>query len=305
MSFSRFAQFTVLLNLLVIIWGGYTSASGSGDGCGTDWPLCSNLVAETASVTRFETLVEFTHRMTSGVALLAVIALLVWARRRYPTRHIVRRMAWASFVFIILESLLGAGLVIFEYVDTNESLARAFWQPIHLVNTNLLLGCLGLTAWWATQPLPERWQPRLNWIIGLLVGLLLLGGFGTIAALASTIFPSESFVDGVQRDFARDEHYLIRLRVLHPLIATVLGGYLYSLRNRWPHRWANVALGLFVTQYILGALAAVLLTPIWMGLLHLLLSDLLWLSVVFWLATLLATVPVELHTAAKARATTA
>lgn len=310
LRFVRYSWLVLVLNIAVIVWGGFVSASGSGDGCGTDWPLCGNLTAAESTVTARETAIEFIHRGTSGLALLAVIGLLLWARRRFAAGHPARRAALWSFIFIVIESLLGAALVIFAWVDTNESLARAFVQPVHLLNTFLLLGALGLTAWWGSgrAPVVLRGNRRAALLLGgALLGLVVLGMFGTLASLASTIFPSESFLAGVQRDFARDEHWLIRLRIWHPIVATALGGYLFALRRALlPTLPADTAaeplsaalLALFAVQYALGGLNAVLLTPVWLQLVHLFLTDVLWLLALFLAATVLAQAPARQRLAA-------
>ena len=49
-----------------------------------------------------------------------------------------------------LEALVGAGLVIFEWVAHDTSLARPFVVAIHLINTFLLLGAITFTGWWAS-----------------------------------------------------------------------------------------------------------------------------------------------------------
>ena len=44
---SRFARYgwgVLAFNLLVILWGAYVRASGSGAGCGAHWPLCNGTV---------------------------------------------------------------------------------------------------------------------------------------------------------------------------------------------------------------------------------------------------------------------
>ena len=297
-SFTEFAWAIVIFTLFVIIWGGFVSASGSGDGCGSNWPLCQQLVDQ--EVRSIETFVEFFHRATSGLALLGVIALIVGAFRHYPKAHRVRRGAIYSGVFMITESLLGAALVLFQWVDTNESLARAFVQPIHLVNTFLLMGSLGLTAWWASGHDVPRFSSEnrraLRLLIFGLVGIVLVSSFGTIASLASTIFPSESFFDGVQKDFARDVHYLIRLRVWHPILAVGVGMYLQWVGNRLDrmyqhprvHQLSGMILTIYWIQFGMGLLNAILLTPIWLQLLHLLGAHLIWLTMVLLGATVLS-----------------
>ena len=70
--YARFAWATVGFNLLVIVWGAFVRATGSGAGCGKHWPLCDGEVTPPLESTA--QLIEFTHRLTSGVALLAVLA---------------------------------------------------------------------------------------------------------------------------------------------------------------------------------------------------------------------------------------
>jgi heme A synthase len=146
--FARYAWFVLGYNLLVIMWGAYVRASGSGAGCGNHWPLCRGAVIPRSPA--LETLVEISHRFTSGLSLIFVIGLVFWSFQRFPRRHPVRAAAVVSLVFILTEALIGAGLVLFEYVAHNASTARAFWMSGHLINTFLLLGALALTAWWAS-----------------------------------------------------------------------------------------------------------------------------------------------------------
>jgi heme A synthase len=295
-NFARYAWAVLVFNLFVIVWGGFVSASGSGDGCGTDWPYCGNLAATEIDTS---TLVEFFHRGTSGLALLSVVALLILALRRYPKGHRVRKAAgWAMF-FMVTESLLGAGLVIFQWVDTNESLARAFVQPLHLINTFLLTASIALTAWWASGYPAAKWRANralTTKMLLFLLGLMILSVFGAIASLASTLFPSDTFIEGVQKDFTQNVHYLIRLRIWHPVFATAIGLfliYLYGDVNdtapspqvRRLSRWV---LTLFWLQYLFGAFNAFLLAPIWLQLTHLLVTHVMWVLAVLWTAAALA-----------------
>ncbi|MEZ4515863.1 MAG: hypothetical protein R3C44_03150 [Chloroflexota bacterium] len=105
-------------------------------------------------------------------------ALLAWSLYLYPRGHRVRRGAFVSTVFILTEGLVGAGLVLFELVAHNQSVARVYWMGAHLINTFLLLGSLTLTAWWASggRPIRLRGQGKTGWLIGgALVLLLFLG----------------------------------------------------------------------------------------------------------------------------------
>ena len=87
-TFERAAWSVLAYNVLVILWGAVVRATGSGAGCGDHWPLCNGAIVPRAPA--IETVVEFTHRLTSGVALMAVVALLLTALASFPKGHVVR-----------------------------------------------------------------------------------------------------------------------------------------------------------------------------------------------------------------------
>src|SRR3712207_2335832 len=146
--FSHYAWGLLVYNLAVILWGAYVRATGSGAGCGSHWPLCNGDVIPRSPVE--ETVIEFVHRITSGLALVMVIWLVAWSRRLFPRDHRVRVAALCSLIFIVIEALIGAALVRFELVGNNASVTRAVVLALHLMNTFYLLGTLALTAWWAS-----------------------------------------------------------------------------------------------------------------------------------------------------------
>ena len=269
-------------NLLVVLWGAYVRASGSGAGCGSHWPLCNGEVLPRAP--RIETIIEFTHRAMSGLALLAVAGLCVWAFRAFPRRHRVRLMAGLSMAFLLLEALLGAGLVLFEYVDRNASVGRAIYLSAHLVNTQLLLGVLALTGWFARDSTSARGSPRAGLLLAALPLALVVSVTGAIAALGDTLFPATSIVAGFRQDFSSTAHFLLRLRILHPVLAIASGIYflfagIAVIRSSASLTGWAVA-GLVVVQLCAGAMNLALLAPVGMQLVHLLLADLLWIALV-------------------------
>ncbi len=300
MKLTRFASFAwgvLLYNLGVILWGAFVRASGSGAGCGSHWPLCNGDVIPRAEY--IETIVEFTHRLTSGVALLLVIGMAVWAFRAFSTGHPVRLGAILSLVFIISEALVGAGLVLFGLVGDNSSVMRAVVIAIHLFNTFLLVAALSLTAWWASggRPVKLRGQGLVGMLLGIAVaGALLLGITGAITALGDTLFPVGSVAEGIERDFSSTAHFLERLRIIHPAVAVVLGLYLVvagglvsTLRSSPQTRlFASLLGSLYVVQLAVGLLNVTLLAPIWLQLVHLLLADLVWIALILLTANALS-----------------
>lgn len=291
MKLGRFAKFTwgvLLYNLAVIAWGAFVRASGSGAGCGSHWPSCQGEIIPRAP--QVETLIEFTHRLMSGTAFLLVVGLFVWAWRAYPKGHSVRLGAALSMVFMVSEALVGAGLVLFELVAENDSIARALAISVHLVNTFLLLAALSLTAWWASgaRSVRLKWDVYTWLFTAALLGMLVLGTSGAVTALGDTLFPSGSLGQALQEDFSPTAHILIRLRVLHPTLALVVSVCLILLSNwisRQRHASTIRGLGkalilLVVVQMAAGVINVFLLAPIWMQLVHLMLADAIWITLV-------------------------
>lgn len=307
--FARFAWFLLGYNLLVVLWGAFVRATGSGAGCGSHWPLCNGEVLPRPE--SLETVVEFTHRLTSGIDGLLVLALLVWAFRLFPRRHPVRFGAVWAFLFLVSESLVGAGLVRFELVADNASTARALVMMAHLLNTFLLLAGLTVTAAWARLPFGDpaddgaeaedgapsrRWLPLVvrpsdpvPWVLGLgVVGMLLLGVSGAIAALGDTLFPVSSFQEGWAQKLDPAAHILVRLRIWHPAVALAVGLWVMLsagwLRRRRPvapvRRVTAVLVGIYLVQLVLGVVNVLLAAPVWMQLVHLLVADLAWIALV-------------------------
>lgn len=295
--FAGFAWGVLGFNLLVILWGAYVRATGSGAGCGSHWPLCNGEVMPRSAAA--DTLIEFTHRTTSGLALLLVVAMFIWARRAWPDGHAVRTGALLSLVFIVIEALLGAGLVLFELVADDDSTFRAVSMVLHLINTFILVGVLSLTAWWASGGSPvriSRADPRLWMIAAGLLGLLAVGATGAIAALGDTLFPSASLGEGLRDSFSSESHPLIQLRKYHPFLAIGLGlaviglaRYLARSGTRVTRRLASALGGVYLLQLAAGVVNIVLLAPVWMQLVHLLLADLVWIGLVLLGAATLAT----------------
>jgi heme a synthase len=285
---ATFAWLTLAYNLGVILWGAYVRASGSGAGCGEHWPLCNGVASPRDPSTA--TLIEFSHRLTSGLALIAVVVLLVWVWRVCAPGHPARRgAAWTVF-FMLTEAGVGAGLVLFQLVADNASMARAMFMAVHLLNTFVLLSALTLTAWWLSGGAPLdvlRHRGAALVFGGVALGMLVVGASGAVAALGDTLFPHNSLSEALQADLSPTSHVLIRLRFLHPIFAILVGATLMvgasALAIRSGKSGWRLAVGVVVLaglQLALGFLNVVLLAPTWMQMIHLLVADLLWVTFV-------------------------
>jgi heme A synthase len=210
----------------------------------------------------------------------------------------VRFGALLSFVFIVMEGLVGASLVLFEWVAHNASVARAVSTAVHFTNTLFLLTALTLTAWWANggQRLPWRQQGQRTWLTGLgLLALIILGSSGAINALGDTLFPVGSLREGIQQDFAPTAHFLVQLRIWHPILAIGTSLYLwlmsqYLTADNAPtelKRWTRRLKIILIVQLLVGFSNVLLLAPIWLQIVHLLLADLVLITFVLFAATVL------------------
>ncbi len=284
-NFTRFAWATLGWNVAVVLWGAYVRASGSGAGCGNHWPLCNGEVVPHAA--QVQTIIEFTHRAMTGVAFFAVAGLLAWSIRLFPRAHRARQAALASFTFLIVEALLGAGLVLLNYVGANNSAGRALYLSLHLANTLLLLAALTVTAWFSRDAEPARGRVSRLAAAALPIAIL-VSVSGAIAALGDTLFPAASLSEGMRQDLSRTAHFLVRLRVFHPVLAILAGVFFAStavsmLRVKQRpevHRIALAVLILTVAQLCAGGINLALLAPVWMQIVHLLMADLVWISLV-------------------------
>lgn len=297
-GFAKYAWFALAYNIVVILWGVFLRASKSGDGCGQHWLTCHGEVIPSAP--ELKTVIEFSHRLTSGIAFLVVLILLIWAFRKFENGSAIRKSAVVAFIFIVTEALVGAGLVLTGNTAETLTAARPFWMIGHLTNTFILLAFLSLTAWFASggKPFSLKTQPKILWLLILaVVGILFIGMSGSVAALSSMLFPSETLSEGLAKDFSQTSHILLRLRLSHPILSILVSVYLIFLagwlKKKFENspsvtRWSNALSVLIIIQIAFGALTLLTLAPILMQLGHLLLADLIWISFVLMSANVLS-----------------
>ena len=300
--FATYAWFVLAFSLTVVLWGAGVRATGSGAGCGDQWPLCNGGWLPQSS--QLQTIIEFTHRVTSGPTLgLLVVGLVAFAFRSFPRRHAVRCFAALALLFTATEALIGAALVLLGHVGTNTSPNRAYTLAIHLINTMVLLAVLALTAWFAVASATGRTEasterPVSRALLGCaLLAFLTISVTGTIAALGDTLFASNSLAQGIRQDLSPSAPFFVRLRVWHPIVAVLLGCFLFGFAfaiviHKGPapaaRRLALAVAFLTLVQAGVGAMNVLLLAPLWMQLIHLFVADLLWLALVLMSAEMIA-----------------
>lgn len=318
--FSRFGWGLLAYTIFVVAFGAWVRITGSGAGCGQHWPTChGEIVPRSPSI---ETVIEFSHRLTSGLYGILVLGLLVWAIRRFPRGHLVRVASWLTLVFTITEALVGAGLVKLSLVADDASVARAAMMAVHLVNTSFLTGTLALACWAAREPehrarlvVHDR-RATAGLLAGCLVALVLVGMSGAVTALGDTLFPvvdpSAPLAERFGADQAAGAHFLQRMRALHPLLAIGVGGLLLFTAERLSSlaapghgmaRFGRLVTIAVLAQVAAGAVNVMLSAPGWMQIVHLVLATLLWIAVVLFTASgLTGSAPFERRTTAGAPA---
>ena len=287
--YARFAWSVLAYNVAASAWGAFVRATGSGAGCGEHWPDCNGNVVPRAPT--LETIIEFTHRVTAGLATVLVVALAVWAWRAYPKGHPVRAGAATSCGFIASEALLGAGLVLFGLVKDDASPLRAVAMGLHLINTFLLLASLTVTAVFAADRDSRaslRGRGAVMWaVVAPVVMLIVAGSTGAIAALGDTLFHSTSLAQGMHDDLQATAHLFVRLRALHPLFAVLAAvaalasaSVVSAIRGAHVKPAATVVRVAVVAQVVAGVVNLILLAPVGMQIVHLVLADVVWIAVV-------------------------
>ncbi len=301
--FAKYAWFVLAYNIVVILWGVFLRASKSGDGCGQHWLTCGGEIVPSAP--QLKTVIEFSHRITSSLAGIFIIALVVWTLINYFKRGERKKYLLltviGSFVFVVVEGLLGAGLVLTGNTAETLTAARPFWMAAHLINTLILLAFLTLTAWFASGGKPfslKNAAPKVSLFLAIaLLGIFLIGMSGSVAALSSMLFPSQTLTEGLAKDFSTTSNILLRLRIWHPILSVMTSIFLIFLAvwlkkesngNFWVSRFSNLLSILVLIQIAFGALTLLTLAPILMQLGHLFLADAIWISLVLLTANTLS-----------------
>ena len=292
----RFAWGVLAYFIAVILWGTLVRATGSGAGCGDHWPLCNGTVIQHSA--NVNTMIEFTHRITSGLSFFAVVGLVSWTFAGTVRGHLARAAAVASVAFTLVEAILGALLVKLGYTAQSQAPHRPAFLALHLTNTLLLLAALTLTAHLLSRRKGYlRGNIRLVAPFGAIASVLVVlavGVTGSLAALGDTLFPATSLGQALLQDFSPASGWLVRWRWTHPTVAFVASIFLIWLLVRAAQRtthWDNRGLSalvllLLACVYVLGLLDVVLLAPLWVQVAHLLGADALWVSLVVLTARL-------------------
>ena len=218
---ARFAWLVLAWNVVVILWGAFVRATGSGAGCGAHWPLCNGELVPRAPA--LETMIEFTHRATSGLALLLVLALCAVGLPREadgppgpPRGRGVGR----------LHPHRGRGRRRPRAVPARRRERHGGPRPLHGRAPREHVRAAGLpdpdgslVRDRGPAPAGGGVAPRLGVRGRRAVALVGVGKSGAIAALGDTLYPAQSVLGGLAQDVSPTAHFLVQLRIAHPVLA--------------------------------------------------------------------------------------
>jgi heme A synthase len=118
--------------------------------------------------------------------------------------------------------------------------------------------------------------------------IVIVAAIGGAVALGNTLFPDESLREGLAADLDPTSHFLIRLRVFHPILAVAASLILIAqarrdstFRGPEGESLRTMLVTLVLLQAGIGALNLLLLAPLTLQLTHLLGSNLLWIALVW------------------------
>ncbi len=280
MSLKRYRSYLVFLwiySILVIVWGAWVRISKSGDGCGTSWPLCNNTIIPDTENTH--TLIELTHRLSTGIYGILAILLVIWTFKLYSKQHNIRKISLFILSLTILEALIGAKLVLFGLVGGNTGVDRIIVMSLHQVTSVLLTGSVA-KAYYLT--FTNKINPSYL-IATLKIMFLLIVATGGIAALSNTVFPSNSIIEGLMSDLDPNSHILLKLRIIHPILAmTLTFAMLFIIIKLYKDdpKYA-IKLSIFISiGVVIGLITLITLSPTYMKLIHLTIAHIIWAVIV-------------------------
>lgn len=222
---------------LLIVLGGVVRITGSGMGCGDDWPLCNGRLIPSLSDTA--TFIEWSHRLVAlGVSVLVVgLATLTLSRRATPgvagRDGPLKPALWAGGLLVI-QVLLGAVTVWLELPPTVVilHLATAMAMVAALIVTGLRANS---TA--AAQHDGRYWRGALTALVMAAVAVLLGGLTANLGAASAClgfplcsgeVWPSQSNPGG--GGGLAHLHWVHRL-VAYALVAQLIGLVIAAVRR--------------------------------------------------------------------------
>jgi heme A synthase len=258
----RLAAAAAVATYALIVFGGIVRITGSGMGCGDDWPLCNGRLIPPMD---FETMIEYGHRLAAlGVSVLvAAFAVLAWRPGRRATSTL-RRLSLVALLLLVVQILLGAVTVWLELPPS--TVVMHFGTALALLTVLTVGACTGLSGSRRQDAESDQASRAVRITLAFAFGVALLGALvaNMEAGPACLGFPAcnGSWLPGGSG--------LVHVHWTHRLAAYLLFLALLVLpvfiRRRRPgdaqaFNWSLVALGAGVAQIGVGAAMVLALFP--------------------------------------------
>ncbi len=293
-GFRRIAIFTAIYIYLLIIFGGTVRITGSGMGCGDEWPLCNGQLIPTMSL---ETFIEWMHRLLAAGLVLPFIALAVHVLRRrgrpgYAGPGGVARPVALAFMLLAVQVMLGAITVWLELSATVTAL--------HFVTAATMLAAVVVAAIRAGAPaaatgggvagggVPSAVRPRFAGaaIFAAALGFLVIG-MGAITANTGAAPLCQGFplCNGQVVPVGGP---LVHIHWTHRLLAYLLALHVVgsAIRARIAppavRKAVIAAVAAVVAQIVVAAALVLAHLPRWLQALHLAVGAAVWVTLVVW-----------------------
>lgn len=279
-SFLKFLiGFSILDCVFQISLGGFVRVTGSGLGC-PDWPLCYGKIIPPMN---YHTLIEWGHR-TSGALLgllILLINIIVWTQNR--NNKFLTSTSLFSLILVIIVGGIGGAVVLTELEPSLRTL--------HLFLAQMIIFCLGLSyvsvntnnLSLKNQIIFDKYSLMAG-VIALTVLVSLLTGSYAVWKGAGTVCSSWPFCT---TSSIIPESFLGWIHMIHRIASSLAGivglAFLYIfLKKRFSTTvffLSIFSLSMIFTQIILGALNPWTKFDVWIRVVHLGASSLLWGSV--------------------------
>jgi len=285
---ARVATTAVAITYLHLVFGGIVRITGSGMGCGDHWPRCNGSWIPPFSDPTV--MIEWTHRLLALLVILAIVWLVVAARRQPATAGIgapgaVLRPAMLALVLVIAVALLG--MVTVKLGNTTIATV-AHWTLAMLLLAVLLVAAVRSGAFGgaavATQPGTPRAMRSIGAGAALALVAVILGGLvakSPGAAVACTGFPLCGDVPvGVPAGAAHVHltHRIVAYLVFFHALAIALSVSRRGGESAVVRHAVKISAALVVTQVVIGAAMVLAMLPHSLRFLHQAIGIAVWLA---------------------------
>ncbi|MBW3588655.1 MAG: heme o synthase [Actinobacteria bacterium] len=277
-SFQRLAIITTAAVIIQTSLGSFVRVSGSGLGCGTDWPKCRGRWIPPLETTA---IIEYTHRMVATLLGFLVLAVVIFAWLKFRS---IKWVFWPSLLalaFVGIQGWLGRQVV-------DNELAGGL-VALHFFNAMMIIGLLTTTVVGSYYPGRGRWTRFAKEATAAAVTVMFVWMAGAWVAQggAALVFGDWPLMGGalIPELTGRAEIIHFLHRVMAVVTGLAVGIVAFRAQELEPdaralRRFAHGALGLWVLQVAIGGITVLTRAAPAAVVAHVFVGSLLWASIV-------------------------